>query len=242
MDGAPLTMSRSRVTMSLWPFKLQNRLETIPVKHSGYRRSIWPAVFGSLAMSLCGLAIYPALRRVFSAFPLETLIVVAVVVLTVMAIVLYIGQLFVLGWVVDFLDALGRPKPKLLSVPLDCEQVGEVIVVRLRDNIASAEECRAVERQLKRVIDEHYCDFVLDFSAAARISKHFRGVLAFLKKAARREAEKLGKPHHSVALPRGEMFPVFDDSHHALEEMSRQGSHGWVVLCGVPVGVRAVSW
>jgi hypothetical protein len=186
------------------------------------------------------LAILAALYRVSNVYPFETLLVAGVLALAASGIMLYVGQLFVLGWVVDFLDSLGQPKSKLLTVPLECEQVGEAIVVRLRENIANAAECKAVERQLKRVIEEHFCDFVLDFSAAGRISRHFRGVMIYLLKAARREAESLGKPYYPLGLPPGELFPIFDDNKEAIKEMARHGGHGWVALCGVPVGVRAV--
>ena len=62
-----------------------------------------------------------------------------------------------------------------------------------------------------------------------------------IMKAACREAEKLGKPNQPMDLPPGEVFCVFDDRQRAVEEMSRHGGHGWVVLCSVPVGIRAVS-
>jgi hypothetical protein len=60
-------------------------------------------------------------------------------------------------------------------------------------------------------------------------------------KAARREAGKLGKPYRPVALPHGPVFRVFDDRECAVEEMSKHDGHGWVVLCSVPDGIRAVS-
>ena len=70
---------------------------------------------------------------------------------------------------------------------------------------------------------------------------NFRPVMIQLLKAARREAGHLGKPHMPLLLPQGDVFKVFDDKQQAVEAMSRHGGHGWVVLCSVPVGIRAVS-
>ena len=53
-------------------------------------------------------------------------------------IILYIGELFIIGWVVDFLSELGMPKFLAKPVPLEFEQVGEIIVIKLRDNIATS--------------------------------------------------------------------------------------------------------
>jgi hypothetical protein len=91
------------------------------------------------------------------------------------------------------------------------------------------------------LIDEHHCNFVLDFLYAEKISISFRGVMVHLMKAARREAGELGKPYRPVALPHGAVFRVFNDRERAVEEMSKHDGHGWVVLCSVPVGIRAVS-
>ena len=148
-----------------------------------------------------------SVSRIFRRFPLETLILATVIAIAVAGVILYIGELFVLGWIVDFLSDLGMPKFKALAVPLDWEQVGEIIVVNLRDNIASAAQCRTVEKQLKRLIDEHHCDFVLDFTSAGRISMNFRGVMLNLMKAARREAENLGKPRSTAGLAPQERIP-----------------------------------
>jgi len=171
----------------------------------------------------------------------KILIVAAILAFVVIAITLYIGELVVLGWVVDFLSQIGMPKIQPRLVPLDYEQVGEIIVVTLRDNIATVGLCLSVQKQLKRLLEEQHCDFVLDFSSAARISKSFRGVMVHFMKAARKEAARLGKPYRSVALPRGAVFRVFDDRDLAVEEMARHDGHGWVVLCAVPPGTRAVS-
>ena len=133
------------------------------------------------------------------------------------------------------------PKIRATPIPLEYEQIGEIIVVTLRDNIITLGQCQTVQKQLGRLVDEHHCDFVLDFLYAEKISKSFRGVMVRFVKAARREAEKLGKPYRPVALPRGAVFKVFADRRRAIEEMSKHDGHGWVVLCCVPVGIRAVS-
>ncbi len=187
------------------------------------------------------LTIGAELLSVFRRFPLETLLAAALLAVAVIAVVLYMGELVVIGWVVDFLSEFGMPKIQARPVPLECEQVGEITVVTLRDNIATILQCQLVQKQLDRLIDEHHCDFVLDFLYAGTISKSFRGVMFHAMKAARREAGRLGKPYRPVALRQGEVFTVFDDRERAVEEMSEHDGHGWVVLCSVPVGIRAVS-
>jgi hypothetical protein len=207
----------------------------------GYRRPFLKALPGLLVLFLFTLTISVALLGVSRRFPLETLIVAAVFAVSGLAVVLYMGELVVIGWVVDFLSEIGMPKIHATPVPLEYEQVGEFIVVTLRDNIAGVFQCQSVQKQLKHLIDEHHCDFVLDFMYAGRISKSFREVMVHVAKAARKEAEKLGKPYRPVTLPRGPAFRVFDDRKRAIEEMSQHDGHGWVVLCAVPVGIRAVS-
>ena len=118
-------------------------------------------------------------------YPLEALIILAVFVVCGIAIVLYIGQLVIIGWVVDFLSEIGVPKIQALPGDLEYEQVGEIIVVTLRDNIATIGLCLAVQKQLKRLIDAQHCDFVLDFSCADSISMSFREVMVRFLKAAR---------------------------------------------------------
>ena len=179
---------------------------------------------------------------------LNILLIAAVFIVTGIAVLLYVGQLVILGWIMDLLTALeeflseiGMPKILVKPDPLEYEEVGEIIVVTLRYNIATIRQCQTVQKQLRYLIDEHHCDFVLDFSCADRISKTFRAVMFQFKKSARREAEKLGKPYRSVALPHGKVFRVFDDREHAVEKMSKHDGHGWVVLCSVPVGIRAIS-
>jgi hypothetical protein len=175
-------------------------------------------------------------------------LVAAVFAMVVIAVLLYIGQLVVLGWIVDvlseiedFLSQLGMPRIRPRPDPLEYEQVGEIIVVTLRNNIATLRQCQSVQKQLKRLTDEHHCDFVVDFSFADRISRSFRAVMFHFLKAVRKEARRLGNPGRPVAVPRGKVFRVFEDRQRALEEMSKHDGHGWVVLCAVPVGIRAVS-
>jgi hypothetical protein len=211
------------------------------MKIFGYRRPFLQALLGISVLILFVLTISAVLLSVFKSFPLETLIVVAVLAVCVIAIVLYIGELVIVCWVVDFLSEIGMPKIQARSVPLEYEQVGEIIVVKLRNNIASVRQCLSVQKQLKCLIDEHHCNFVLDFLYAEKISISFRGVMVHLMKAARREAGELGKPYRPVALPHGAVFRVFNDRERAVEEMSKHDGHGWVVLCSVPVGIRAVS-
>lgn len=181
-----------------------------------------------------------ALLSVYKSFPLETLIFATVIVIAVIGVVLYIWELTIIGWVVNFLSGIGVPKIQARPVPLEYEQVGEIVVVNLRDNIATVRDCQLVEKQLNGLVHEHHCDFVLDFLNAERISTNFREVMVALMKAASREAETLGKADRPVALPRGETFRVFDDRERAVQEMSRHAGHGWVVVCSVPVGTRAV--
>ena len=179
---------------------------------------------------------------------LNALLIMAVFVVAGIAFLLYIGELVILGWVMDllsaiedFLSQIGMPKIHAQPDPLEQELVGDIVVITLRRNVATLRQCQSVEKQLKLLIDEHHCDFVLDFLYADRISKAFRGVMVHFMKAARAEAGRLGKPRRPVALPRGKIFRVFDNRERAVEEMSRNDDHGWVVLCSVPVGVRAVS-
>ncbi len=206
---------------------------------SGRRPWQFSITFLLVLTTICAglLSIFSIFRR----FPLESLILATVIAIAVAGVVLYIGELFLIGWVVDFLSQLGMPKFLARQIPLDYEQIGEIIVVNLRGNIGTTGQCQSVEKQLKRLIDEHHCEFILDFSTAGNISTSFRGVMLRIIKAARSEAEKLGNPHLPIALAPGELFRVFDDRQRAVEEMSKHGGHGWVVLCSVPVGVRAVS-
>jgi hypothetical protein len=211
------------------------------MKIFGYRRSILTTLLGILVLFLFLLTIYAVVLRAFRSFPLETLIFVVVFAISGIGIILYIGELAIIKWILDFLLEIGMPEIQARPIPLEYEQVGEITVVKLRNNIATVRQCQAVQRQLKSLIDEHHCDFVLDFSYAEKTSIRFRGVIVHLVKAARREAEKTGKSYRPVALPYGAVFRVFEDSEQAVEEMSKHDGHGWVVLCSVPVGTRAVS-
>jgi hypothetical protein len=201
----------------------------------------WQFSLWSLLVLITVCAVLLGLSSVLRKFPLQALIMGTVLAITVTGVILYIGELYVIGWVVDFLADLGMPKFHARSAPLDCELVGEIIVVTLRDNIATAAQCQAVAKQLKHLTDDHHCDFILDFLYAGRIAIGFREVMLDLLKAARKEAEKPGKAGRSCGLPQGDTFRVFDDRQQALEEMAASGGHGWVALCSVPVGVRAVS-
>ena len=211
------------------------------MKIVSYCRPFLKALLAVLILSLLVLTISILTLSVFRRFPLETLIAAGLLALTGLSIVLYIGELVVIGWVVDFLSGIGMPKIQARLVPLECEQVGKIIVVKLRDNVASVLQCQSVQKQLKHLIDDHHCDFVLDFSRAGKVSRSFRRAIVYVTKAARREAERLGKPYRPVAATQGAAFRVFDNKQRAVEEMSKHDGHGWVVLCCVPVGIRAVS-
>ena len=133
------------------------------------------------------------------------------------------------------------PKIPATPIPLDYEQVGDIIVVTLRDNVGTLLQCQAVRRQLNSLVNEGHCDFVLDFLHAGRISNNFREVMLDLLQAARKTAVKLGKPCRPVPRPRGAVLEVFDDRKRAVEEMCKYDDRGRVVLCSVPMGIRAVA-
>ena len=80
-------------------------------------------------------------------FPDETAIIVVLCGMSVVGLILYIWELTLIGWVVDFLDSIGMPKPK--DLPLEYEQMGEMVVVILRDNVGTALQCQSVQKQLK---------------------------------------------------------------------------------------------
>ena len=206
---------------------------------SGKRPWQFSLAFLFVLTTIC--AVLLSLFNVARRFPLESLIMATVIAIAVSGVILYIWELVIIGWIVDFLSELGMPKFLAKPVPLEWGQVGEIVVVKLRDNIATVLHCQLVEKQLKHLINEHHCDFVLDFSQAGNVSRSFRQVMLHLMKAARKEAGALGKPYFAVAPSHGGVFRVFDDWQRAVEEMSKHGGHGWVVLCSVPVGIRAVS-
>jgi len=203
-------------------------------------RRPWQFSLWSLFVLTTICAVLLSLFEVSKRFPLQSLILAAVFAIAAIGVVLYIGELVVIGWIVDFLSAIGMPRFQPRAIPLEYESVGDIIIVTLRENIATAGQCQSVERDLKRLIHEHHCNIVLDFHYAGRISRSFRGVMICVRKAADREAKRLGKSARPLALPRGEEFSVFVDRQRAVEEMTRKGGHGWVVLCSVPVGIRAV--
>jgi hypothetical protein len=62
--------------------------------------------------------------------------------------------------------------------------------------------------------------------------------LIFLAKAVARKVTNSGKP---LSSGKATTFRAFDDRQHAMEEMSQHDDNGWVVLCSVPVGIRAVA-
>jgi len=205
------------------------------------RRPFLATLLGVSVLLLCVLMICAELLSIFRIFPLHTLIAAGLVAVCGLAVVLYIWELVIIGWVIDFLSKTGMPEIRAVPVPLEYEQIGEITVVKLRDNTATVLDCQSVQKQLNRLIEERHCDFVLDFARAGKISRHFRGVMLHVMKAARREAVRLGRPYRPVALPHGEVFRVFADRERAVAEMSKHDGHGWVVLCSVPFGIRAVS-
>ena len=134
-------------------------------------RRFLKAFRGVVGLLLFVLAICVALAVVFRHFPLETLVIAAMFVVAGLAIVLYVWELVIIGWVVDFLSEVGMPKIQAVPIPLEYERIGEIIVVTLRDNIATVLQCQSVQKQLDGLIAEHHCDFILDFSSAGRISR-----------------------------------------------------------------------
>jgi hypothetical protein len=181
------------------------------------------------------------LLKVGMAFPLETFIVLGIVAGAALAVAMYVGELVVIGWIVDFPAWLAERAMPPAHVPLEFEHVGEITIVKLSDNIASARECWSVQQQIDRMIAEHNCDFVIDFSSIKKLNSGFREVLLHVIRAAREEAEKQGRHYYAPEVPPGEVFRTFADRDAAIAEMARHGGHGWVVLCAVPTGIRAVS-
>ena len=111
-------------------------------------RAAWTSGLWRFAVALLlVLAIGAVGPRVFRRYPLETLIVVGILAIAVLGIVLYIWELVVIGWIVDFLTAIGMPKIQI-TARLQYEQIGEIIVVTLRDDVATVLQCQAVQKQL----------------------------------------------------------------------------------------------
>jgi hypothetical protein len=201
------------------------------------RRRSWRfPVFPLLVLAAVCTALVVVGRR----YPFDTLISVAIVAGSAMCVVVYIGQLVVIGWVMDLVGWIVMPKTRAKQPPLEYEQVGEIIVVKLTDNVVTLGQCQAVLGQLRRLIDQQNSDFILDFSGAGKVSIGFRGVMIRAARAASRKARALGRPYRPMALPRGDVFRVFADRQGAIEEMDAHGGHGWVVLCCVPAGMRSV--
>ncbi len=179
--------------------------------------------------------------KFYKGFPLQTLIVLGIVAGSLLAVMLYVSELVVLGWLLDFPTWLAERALPAAHVPLEFERTGEITVVKLSENIASARECRSVQEQLDRLIAEGQCDLVVDFGGVKKLASGFREVLVHVTGSARRAAEKRGQSCRGPDLPPGETFHVFAGREEAIAEMARYEGHGWVVLCAVPVGIRAVS-
>jgi hypothetical protein len=212
----------------------------MPMKFVAYCRLLLIALAGISVLALLGLVLGPPVLDFAQQHPVRSLIIASIFVGSGVFVLLYMGELAVLGWIVDFIDQIGMPKPRG-PLPLDYEQVGPMIVVTLPENLATVRQCQSIEKQLKDLINEHHCDFVFDFSRAEKLSRSFRQVLLYVMKAARQEAWNLGKPSRPMALRAGAKFKVFEDRQRALGAMAKHDGHGWVVLCGVPFGLRAVS-
>ncbi len=195
----------------------------------------------SLAALFVLTTVCAVLLKSWQAFPLETFIVLGIVAGAALAVAMYVGELVVIGWIVDFPAWLAERALPPAHVPLEYEQVGEITIVKLSDNIASARECRSVQQQLDRLIAEHRCDFIIDFSSIKKLNSGFRDVLVYVTRAAREEAEKQRRPFYAPEVPSGEIFRTFDNRDQAVAEMAQHRGHGWVVLCAVPTGIRAVS-
>ncbi len=204
------------------------------------RRSFMKILLGLFGLMLLSVTIYASLLYSFNIFPLEIFIITTIIAVSGIAVYLYMGELVIIGWIVDFLSEIGMPKTER-QIPLEYEELGEVIVVTLRDNIATIGQCLSVQKQLLCLIDEQHCNFILDFSFAGKTSISLRGVLVSLRKAARKKATNLGKTYRPLPLPPGAVFRVFENREQAINEMSKHDGYGWVVLCSVPVGIRAVS-
>jgi hypothetical protein len=186
-------------------------------------------------MTICAVVL-----KLWTTFPDQSFILMVIVAIAVVSVVAYIGELMVLGWITDFLLWISTPAIRVGEVCLQYELAGEIMVVTLSDNIITRGQCRSVQKQLAGLLGGHHCDFILDFSGARRISSRFREVMIRLMKEARTEADRIGKPYRPVPTAPGDLFRVFDDRKTAVEEMGRHDGHGWVVLCCVPAGVRAV--
>ena len=75
-----------------------------------YRRPFLKTLLGFSVLLLFVLTICAVLPGVARRFPFEALIGVAVSAICVIAIVLYVWELVIIGWVVDFLSEIGVPR------------------------------------------------------------------------------------------------------------------------------------
>ena len=57
-------------------------------------------------------------------FPLETVIFGTIIAIAAIGLVLYIGELVIIGWVVDFLAGISMPKIQSRTVPLNTSKLG----------------------------------------------------------------------------------------------------------------------
>ena len=171
------------------------------------RQRLQFSIFALVAM----IAISAVLLKFATNFPFQAFLAAVVFAIAAVAIVLYVGELVILGWIVDLVLLIVAPKLQADQAPLEYEQRGEVLIVKLSDNIVTVGQCLSMQRQLNRLIEEHHYDFILDFVRVRNISRRFRGIMVRFMKAARKEAESLGRPFRPIDLPRGEVFRVFDN-------------------------------
>jgi hypothetical protein len=195
----------------------------------------------SLLSLLAFVTVVAVLLGVAKTFPFESFLFLAILAGATLAVLLYVGQLTIVAWITDLSDWLATAGIHGRQPPLDYEEAGAIVVVKLSDNLVTARQCRWAEKQLQRLIAEQRCDLVLDFSGIERISSRFRDTMIRLAAAARQEAARQGLVYRPMRLPTGHVFPIFADRPSALAAMAAYDGHGWVVLCSVPTGIRAVS-
>ena len=70
---------------------------------SGYLRPLLNAVLGVAVVLLFWLTVWPVALEVARRYPLETLIIGGVVAVCAAAVILYIWELVIIGWIVDLL-------------------------------------------------------------------------------------------------------------------------------------------
>jgi len=124
---------------------------------------------------------------------------------------------------------------------IECEQVGEIIVVKLSGLLGTNEQGRPVQEEFQRLIGDHHCDFILDCAnVLGYVADGFLVPIVRLRKQAKAEAESLGRQYRPLVNPHGGLFMAFDDRETALKEMGKHDGHGWVVLCSVCPEIRDV--